>query len=164
MFSYLVIFFLQTLVNLHPFHVSVADVVVNQEKRAIQISQRIFLDDLEQALNNTFGTQLIIDNESNNALRDSLIEQYLVGRLSITVDGKKKDSEFLGSEFEEDGIWCYLEIKGVKKIKQLVVASTILFEEFDDQANIIHFKINEYEKSVKLDRDNWQIIFTIPKD
>lgn len=149
---------------LHPFHVSVCDVVVNSEAKAIQISQRIFLDDLEVTLYKTFGTRLLIDDEGSKEVRDSLIELYLQDRLKVMVDGKAKEARYLGSEFEVDGIWCYIEIEGVKKVKDIQITSTVLYEEFDDQANIIHFKTGDYEKSVKLDAKNPQVTFTVPKN
>lgn len=147
----------------HPFHVSVCDVVVNQDTKSIQISQRVFLDDMEQTLNNTYGAKLIIDEESMKQVRDSLIELYLADRIEILIDGKVKEANYLGSEFEEDGIWCYIEIKGVKKLKELEITSSVLLDEFDDQANIIHFSKGDYEKSVKLDAGNPKVTFTIPK-
>jgi hypothetical protein len=157
------IVFFNILVALHPFHVSVCDVVVNSEAKAVQISQRIFLDDLELALNNNYGMRLRIDDETTSARRDSLIDLYLQEHLKVMVDGKAKTGNYLGSEFEEDGIWCYIEIEGVKKVKAVQVKSTILYGEFDDQANIIHFSAGDYEKSVKLDEKNPSVSFTIPK-
>ena len=148
----------------HPFHVSVCDVVVNDAAKAIQISQRIFLDDFELALNNSFDARLIIDEPSTSDLRDSLIAIYLEKHLKIQVNGKEKMGNYLGSEFEEDGIWCYIEIEGIKKVKDVQVISTVLFREFDDQANIIHFSSGTYEKSVRLDDKNPEVIFTVPKD
>ena len=46
----------------HPFHVSVCDVDFNEETKSIQLSQRIFLDDFEQALNKKYEINLIIDD------------------------------------------------------------------------------------------------------
>lgn len=161
--SLLLVFF--NLVYLfHPFHVSVCDIEYKREAKAIQISQRIFLDDLETALNNGFEAGLIIDDEAMKDQRDSLIELYLANKLEVLVDGKTKPANYLGSEFEEDGIWCYIEIEGVRKVKEIKVISTILFEVFDDQANIIHFKQNDFERSVKLDSKSPSFTFELPKD
>jgi hypothetical protein len=161
MFSFLLVWF-QVIGLLHPFHVSVCDVVINSEARSVQISQRIFLDDFELALNNSFDAGLIIDDQTMQAKRDSLIELYLAAHFEILVDDKKKEANYLGSEFEEDAIWCYIEIEGVRKVKSIQVKSTILYSEYDDQANIIHFKKGDFEKSVKLDEENPTITFTPP--
>lgn len=151
------------ILSMHPFHVSVCDVVVNSEARAVQISQRIFVDDLEQTLTKKSGITLFIDENSTQKELDSLVELYLKDRLVIRIDGKATETQYLGHEFEEDGIWCYLEIEGIKKVKSVEVISTVLLDEFDDQANIIHFSSGEYEKSVKLDEQDQGVIFTPPR-
>lgn len=149
--------------DLHPFHVSVCDVEFNREAKAIQVSQRIFVNDFEQALNKKFNLNLVIDDTATASLRDSLISVYLQDNLTIYADGKQKEPDFLGTEFEEDGIWCYIEFDGVKRAQTIVVESTILLDLFDDQANIVHFKVGEYEKSVKLDKKVKSRSFEIPK-
>ena len=142
LFSYLI----------HPFHVSVCDVDFNEEAKSIQLSQRIFLDDLEQTLNEKYRVNLVIDDELSKVYRDSLIKVYLFESLQVSVDGKEKKGIYIGNEIEDDAMWCYIEFKGVKKFKSLKIKSSVLIETFEDQANIIHFTYGEYEKSIKLDK------------
>ena len=125
--------------SVHPFHVSVCDVDFNTETKSIQISQRIFLDDFEKALNEKFEINLIIDDESTKEFRDSLIQVYLFEKLNLIVDGKEKKRVYIGNEIEEDAMWCYIEYRGIKKFEYLEITSKVLLETFDDQANIIHF-------------------------
>jgi len=127
----------------------------------VQVSQRIFLDDLEQALSKKFKINMIIDDENTMAYRDSLIQVYLLESLSITFDSKEKKRVYIGNEVEEDAMWCYLEYHGVKKISSIEVRSTVLLETFNDQANIIHFKYGEFEKSIKLDQSKIRSIISI---
>jgi hypothetical protein len=136
----------------HPFHVSVCDVEFNEEAKSIQLSQRIFLDDFEQLLNEKYKINLIIDDESTKAYRDSLIQVYLFESISLIIDGKEKKRYYVGNEIEDDAMWCYIEYKGVKKFKSLNIKSTVLLETFEDQANIIHFTYGDYDKSIKLDK------------
>ena len=142
LFSYLI----------HPFHVSVCDVDFNEEAKSIQLSQRIFLDDLEQTLNEKYRVNLVIDDELSKVYRDSLIKVYLFESLQISIDGKEKKGIYIGNEIEDDAMWCYIEFKGIKKFKSLKIKSSVLIETFEDQANIIHFTYGEYEKSIKLDK------------
>jgi hypothetical protein len=137
---------------IHPFHVSVCDVEFNEEAKSIQLSQRIFLDDLEQTLNKKYKIHLIIDKESSKAYRDSLIQVYLFESIHLSVEGKKKKPVYIGNEIEDDAMWCYIEYSGIKKFKSLKIKSTVLIETFEDQANIIHFTYGDYEKSIKLDK------------
>ena len=142
------------LTPLHDFHVSVCDVEFNEASKSIQISQRIFLDDFELALNNKYGLGLVLDDESTKSYRDSLIQLYLFEKIQLKVDGKEKKRVFVGSEIEEDALWCYIEYEGVSGFNSIEIQSTVLLETFDDQANIIHFSYGEYEKSIKLDKLN----------
>ena len=136
----------------HPFHVSVCDVEFNEEAKSIQLSQRIFLDDLEQTLNEKYRVNLVIDDELSKVYRDSLIKVYLFESLHVSVDGKEKKGIYIGNEIEDDAMWCYIEYKGVKKFKTLKISSIVLIETFEDQANIVHFTHGDYEKSIKLDK------------
>ena len=95
---------------------------------------------------------MIIDDITKIEYRDSLIQVYLFENLNITFDGKEKKRTYIGNEVEEDAMWCYIEYSGVKKINSVEVRSTVLLETFDDQGNIIHFKHEEFEKSIKLDK------------
>ncbi|RLD24090.1 MAG: hypothetical protein DRI71_03585 [Bacteroidetes bacterium] len=147
--------------QLHPFHVSVCDIEFKKDSKSVQVSQRIFLDDLEQALSKKFKINMIIDDENTMAYRDSLIQVYLLESLSITFDSKEKKRVYIGNEVEEDAMWCYLEYHGVKKISSIEVRSTVLLETFNDQANIIHFKYGEFEKSIKLDQSKIRSIISI---
>ena len=137
---------------IHPFHISVCDVDFNEDAKSIQLSQRIFLDDLEQTLNAKYKTHLIIDDESSQAYRDSLIQVYLFESIYLSVDGKEKNRTYIGNEIEDDAMWCYIEYNGIKKFKSLKIKSTVLIETFEDQANIVHFTYGDYEKSIKLDK------------
>jgi uncharacterized protein DUF6702 len=137
---------------LHPFHVSVCDIEFNEKIKSIQVSQRLFMDDFELALSKRFGINLMIDDNSASQYRDSLIQVYLVENLKLKINGKDWKHVYIGNEIEEDGMWCYIEYEGVKKLNTLEVTSTILLDSFEDQANIIHFSYGDYTKSIKLDR------------
>jgi hypothetical protein len=140
--------------QLHPFHVSVCDIEFKRESKSVQVSQRIFLDDLEQALSKTFSVNLIIDDENTIEFRDSLIQIYVLEHLNMTFDGSEKKRAYVGNEVEEDAMWCYIEYSGIKKFSTLEIRSTVLLKAFDDQDNIIHLKHGDFEKSIKLDKTN----------
>ncbi len=159
MINFLFVVFYLAIPSRHPFHVSVCDIAYKDRQKTLQVAQRVFLDDLEQALNKRFGVNLDISNKATATYRDSLIQAYLFENLHITVDGKERKRVYIGNEVEEDGMWCYIEYQGVKKFKALQVSSTVFLEIFADQANIIHYKYGDYERSTKLDNDRKAVIF-----
>ena len=62
---------------LHKFYVSLTEIRYNPESERLEVSMRIFPDDLDKALERNFGisTQLATELESNEA--DSLLQVYL---------------------------------------------------------------------------------------
>ncbi len=130
----------------HPFHVSVCEVVYDEETTAIQISQRIFLDDMEDAL------QLANDDPKFILMKDSAkshqyLKAYFQGHFKLSLNERSQTYNFLGGEIEDDAIWCYLEITDVKQLESINLTSTLLTEVFDDQKNLVHFKIGGEKKS-----------------
>lgn len=138
--------------NLHPFHVSVIDVEYSAGNKALQITQHIFLDDLEEALVEYSGKPLDIINPKSTIERDKLVREYVTASFAIRVNGKEKEFNYLGHELEADAMYCFIEVEGVKKIKQIGVHSNLLMSKFDDQVNLVHVNYDGKVRSMKLTR------------
>lgn len=137
----------------HPFHISVSDIEHNSDTQSLEISQRIFMDDLETGLKKFHKIDYVdVIKPKDPARLDSLINVYLQKTLLLTIDGKDMKLEYLGSEIEEDARWCYLEVKSVASVKTVEISSLVLFDTFDDQENIVHFKANGKLRSYRLNK------------
>ncbi|MDN5201808.1 hypothetical protein QQ008_10555 [Fulvivirgaceae bacterium BMA10] len=135
---------------IHPFHVSVCEIEFDQKTAALQITQRIFLDDIELGLRKTFGKDFdIMDDQIKQEVED-MLEKYLQEHLVLKVNDQPVDINYLGHEMDREAIWCYLEVQNIKAVQKVEVENTILFEEFDDQANLVHVEFNDNIKSFKL--------------
>jgi predicted lipase len=137
--------------SLHPFYVSVTEIAHNKSKNELQVSCRIFADDLENALKKQYKAPLDIIHPANRATTDSLIAIYLAGHLSITTDGKPVRLQYLGYKIEEEAAWCFLAAEQVPAFKRAHVRNNILYDEHPNQINMIHVILNEVRKSTKLD-------------
>lgn len=137
----------------HPFHVSVMDAEYNMENGTIQVSHRLFLDDLEDGLKDFHGIDYVDTVEpENEKYLDSLIAKYLQNKVFFVIDGEEKAFKYFGSELEGDARWCYYEVGDVKNLKQVEITNVALMDVFDDQQNIIHLKAKGKIQSYKLDR------------
>ena len=146
--------FLFAFTVVHPFHVSVCSIYHAPEEQTLQITQKIFADDLEEALNASTATATIdILNPSDPAVLNTIIEAYLGEHLQINVNGEGVAFQFLGYEREDMALWCYLEVEGVSEVETIRVRSTILIDAFDDQTNIVHVKYRNATKSMRLAKD-----------
>ncbi|RED98978.1 DUF6702 family protein [Marinoscillum furvescens] len=133
---------------LHPYYVSVCDVVYDEDTQALQITHRIFLDDLEQAIKPNHPTVSLLTPSDE---RKAALTAYFNSHFALECNGEKSNYDFLGAEIEDDVIWCYLEVQNVKEIPKLRISNKILLEVFDDQKNLVHFKMPNDKKSFILD-------------
>ncbi len=136
----------------HPFHVSVSDIKYKEEQKAIQISTRIFLDDLEVALQAFTGNEALdIVDKSNWEVVKTSLEQYILSKIAIEdAKGRKLELHYVGAEIEDDVMWCYLEVLKVKKLPAVSVTNKLLHEVWPDQENLVHFRAFDSVKSARL--------------
>lgn len=139
----------------HDFHASVCDVEYDGKRKALEITHRIFLDDLEEALRKWSGNNKVdVINPTNKEQFQQMLGRYLLENFAIKVNNKQVSMNYLGSEMEDDVMYCYIDMVPVKKVKSLEVTNSILIQMFDDQINIVHVDIAEETKSLKLNKHN----------
>lgn len=147
--------FASLLLSFHPFHVSVMSIHHASDENTLQITLKIFADDLEEALNDEqFRTpeQAFVDvlNPKDPQSLDQYVEKYLRKHMNLKVNGKDVKAAYLGKEVEDMAMWCYFEVSDVKQLESIQVRSSILTEIFDDQINIVHVNYGGVIKSMKL--------------
>jgi len=134
----------------HPFHVSVCEINYDKQTHALQITQKIFIDDLEQALFPNPSDKINIDNKANKSKFDALLKKYFEQTLGIIVNDQSINFIYLGHELDDTSIWCYLEVEKVIKLNSVKFTNRILFEKFSDQSNIVHIENEGKVRSFRL--------------
>lgn len=139
---------------MHPFHVSVSDIRYKETDRSIQISTRIFLDDLELALQGYSGNEkLDILDEENWDFVEEQLKPYVLERLKLWDEkGRPYELAYVGAEIEDDVLWCYVEATKVRKFRQVKVQNTLLFEVWGDQENLVHVRAFDDVQSARFTR------------
>lgn len=145
---------------LHPFYVSITTVDYNKEAQRVEISCRIFYDDLETALKAS-GNASTVDliNPGKRSEMDSLIAHYLRRHLDLSVDGHLQTLRYLGYEVEDDVAWCYLEATEVASVQHIAIDNRVLLDHFTKQSNILHVTAYGNRKSTKLDNPEHRAVF-----
>ena len=138
----------------HPFHSSIISLKFNDNSRSIEITMRVFANDLEKTINQINDSNIIIDNDDNMQNVDSLIFNYIDKTIFLSINENKCDLSWIGKEFETDIVWLYLEILDIdKKIKKISAENRFLFSSFEDQLNIMNFYIHGKQKTVMTHKD-----------
>lgn len=133
----------------HPYYLSVVD--IKYKAPSVEISVRMFTNDLEEALLKTTSSKMDLINPSDKSVTDSILSNYIKQRLHISISAKSKILSYIGFEKEEDSIWSYFEIKNIKSPpKQIGVNAKILYDSFPSETIIIHCEVNGVKKSSKV--------------
>ena len=140
----------------HKYYVSVTTINYSQKDDALQITTRIFIDDLEKVLEDRYDINAKLDTPEEDKSANGYIEKYFKTKFQLKVDGKEKPFTFLGKKYEVDMVVCYLEIPKVElaKAESIEIQNELLTDVFEEQQNIVNFKWNGKKKSFLLVKDN----------
>ena len=144
--------------NDHKFYVSTTSIVYKEQKQTFEITSQMFIDDME--------TLLRLDNkyikmlpDSNIKLIDELIESSLRTYFQIEINKKNIDFEFVGREYKNDIIQCYIEVMIPDNSKKITLRNRMFFNLFKEQQNIIHFKNQQKRESFLLHNESDTVVF-----
>ena len=133
----------------HKFYVSTTNVEYKPIENTLQVITQLFIDDVELLLQQTDRT-IRLDPDSNSQQIDRLLEFHLNKELQIRTNNSILEMHFLGKEYKEDILVCYIEIPLSEAIQNLKIRNSMLFDLYEDQQNIVHFKSKNFRKSFLL--------------
>jgi hypothetical protein len=135
----------------HPFYISVTEINHNAKDKTLEISCKLFADDLEQILEKNYKTTLDISAEKDKPSFDKFIPDYINRHLGLAVDGKAVKFSYVGFEKEKESAYCYFQVDNIASLKKLDLFNSILHDFNTDQINIMHVTVNGKRQSTKLD-------------
>lgn len=134
----------------HKYYLSVTDLVYDEEEKAIQMITRIFYDDLEDVLQERYDENILVDQTADQEKLDKYITKYVKSKIVIEVNGVSEPLTYLGKEYENDYVVCYIEVTDVESIRKLKIENTLLLDLFKDQKNMVHTDVLGKKKSLLL--------------
>ncbi|MDP3466987.1 MAG: hypothetical protein Q8S11_01555 [Daejeonella sp.] len=150
LYNYILSIFLLIQSLFHPFYISLTEIKYNARESSLEISQKIFWDDLELELTDLYASKIDFLKPKDKADLDRKLKQYILQNNEILVNGKKAELNYLGYEIEEDAAWFYFEAKQIPRPQKVEVRNSILHKYFDSQQNIINFYLDKSPKSLIL--------------
>lgn len=125
---------LPVLAMAHKFYVSIAE--GHRKPDSIQLSVKLFTDDLEAVIQKRFEEGFKIESES----ADSLLNIYIAEELRMFVADSTLQMKYVGREVQYDVVWVYVEFPYAKPIQNLKIENWLLFDYNEEQANIVNIK------------------------
>ena len=135
----------------HPLYISVTELKHNAKDKILEVSCKMFTNDLEAALEKMAKTHVDLSLAKDKAAADKLIEEYVERHLRLKVDGRPAVLHFVGSEKENDGTWSYFQVNDVPAVKRIDIINDLLYDSFNQQIGIMHVTVGGQRKSTRLD-------------
>ena len=123
--------------GVHKFYVSIYQVDFVPEKKRIEITARIFMDDLNIALEREFKIKTQVGEKAETQEDLVFLQKYLKKHLRISADGKEQNVQFLSTEIDNNVVIVYLKINEIKKFSSIKIVNSALLEIYSDQQNIM---------------------------
>jgi hypothetical protein len=141
----------------HKFYLSNTSIEFNAQNRAVEITSKIFTDDLEHAIEAQCYRYHSLFPQTPEVFE--LVKKYIGEKLSLQVSGRNVVLNFLGYSSDNDMTTLFLEGSYFEP-HQVVVSNTILLEQFTDQQNITEVRWNGQSKREYLTKDKTSFQFT----
>ncbi|RNC85164.1 MAG: peptidase E [Winogradskyella sp.] len=138
----------------HEYYVSVTKIEYVKQEKALQIISQIFIDDFEKVLRERYDENITLNNGNESEMIETYMSKYLKFKLDIKVNTADVTFNFLGKEYKDDIVYCYLEIENIDAIKTIEIKNEVLFDIYPEQQNILRTKINGKDKSFILIPEN----------
>jgi hypothetical protein len=134
----------------HRFYLSLTEVRIDTKKQTLDVSCKLFTDDLEDLLVKKYGKKIDIATNTKNKEVQTLLSKYVTENFKINIGGKLMTLNFVGFEAETDATWIYLETVPFKEKGKVNILNTLLYDYLPEQSNMINFYWDDIEKSAKL--------------
>lgn len=140
----------------HKFYVSVTNVNYSEKDDALQITTRIFIDDLEAVLSERYGIKAQLATEDEAKIAEDYIVKYLKTKFLVRLNEEKADFTYIGKKYDNDVVICYLEVPkiGFVNLKSIEIQNEVLTDLFEEQKNLLHIKYLGKKKSFVLIKEN----------
>ncbi len=145
-----IIFLTLSSFGIHKFYVSIYQINYASEKKMLQITSRLFVDDVNAVLYKKYGKKTYLGEKNESQEDVNLMKKYILDNFSLKVNGQLKPINYLSKEMEGNVIICYYNIKDISKIKSLEVKNSALIELNAEQQNIIQSTIYGEKQSLLL--------------
>ena len=132
----------------HEYHSSIAEIRYIANKQVIQVTLRLFNDDLEAGMKKHLGLKTILLD--NTKKYEQAISEYAFANFQIQ-NAKKLlvKGTYIGKEQKDEYMTVYMEFPAKGFSSKWQVRNLILTEVYNDQNNIVNFFQGDASRSAK---------------
>lgn len=142
----------------HKFYVSTTIIHQNTISQSLEITIKLFSDDLENALQQFTEEPIRLGDEREHSETEEWLQNYLQSCFSLHFNDRPVVLNYIGKEVEYDLTYVYFELLNIPEFNILNIKNEILFDQFEDQVNIVHLRIDGWEQTLMFDKQRPEIL------
>ena len=141
----------------HPMYVSYTNMDIDRQKGSIELSIKMFTDDLETILHNKYDIDGWIGTPAEHRDGRRRLEEYVNERFSIVVNHGEKINLITDSMIiNDDSMWFYMKGTAKQTIRQIEIDNRLLTDFFSSQNNLMIINTGQNEIGRRLDRKKYK--------
>lgn len=146
---------------IHPVHVSLMSIDYVPDQEIFKVFLRINYDDflLDSGIKTT--DQKNLDFSMDNQYTQEIMTSYINSRISIRINNKQIQSKLGELNLSDNDLKMNWFFSSTGKVNSITVKSLIMTSLYNDQANMIIVKVNDFEKGEKLTSEETEMTFKI---
>lgn len=150
-------------IALHPVHVTIFGIEYTKSKKAFDAVLRVYFDDFLLDYEKLRGNMPEFDFNNNNTESIRLLKEYLSDRIALDSETTRLDFSIESTELnsEENELTVRLLFKCKTPGRYFKVKNSILTGIYNDQSNMVIFKLSDFEEGVKLTPGNEEYLFRV---
>jgi len=122
----------------HTYYVSICELNYDTQDEALQVSWRLFADDLEWAVTPEGDEYFYIGHPNYNS--DDLLEAYFEQRFFLIINETRTSPTYIGHEFQGEEVFCYFEVPNYNPSAETEVYIDVLTELYSEQQHYVHYQ------------------------
>jgi hypothetical protein len=135
----------------HSYYVSTTNMEYNTQTETIDVSIKTTAHDFEHILESKYNLRIHIETIADSSEIGLYIQSYLNENFAIKSGEVLATQKYIGKEVTlRDELFFFISFSGVKNPKTIQIRNTLLFTQFAQQQNIVHYKLGDLSKSVTL--------------
>jgi hypothetical protein len=143
----------------HPLHTTLTEIALDSTDGAMRLTIRAFADDFSAVVARHAGKPRPADYR----VADADIASYVAATVSVEEStGRKAPLAWGGLRRTGDLMWITMRVPSVRSLRGVKIATTLLFEIFDDQVNIVQATSDGHRRSMLFTAGDGRKLKAIP--
>ena len=147
---------------MHPVHVSLLNVDLDQKTGKIEIVFKFYSDDFERIIFNKYAIDLDITDKVDPGEKIDAINKYIDESFELSINGMKIDKwEYTGNQINEGAIWLYYTNLWPGEMQKISITNGVMMDLFEDQTNLVIVNCFDQQNGYRLNNKNREITFIL---